>query len=57
MLIDADRQSAKAAFGADDSQVERDLAHQTRLTMTAAQSRVEVVRAWAALARHGGTTG
>ena len=24
MLIDADRQSAKAAFGADDSQVERD---------------------------------
>ena len=36
---------------------ERDLAHQTRLTMTAAQSRVEVVRAWAALARNGGTTG
>lgn len=35
---------------------ERDLAHQTRLTITAAQARAQVVRAWVALAPDGGTT-
>lgn len=33
----------------------RDLAHHTRLSITAAQARDEVVRAWAALAPDGGT--